>query len=309
MARKVKKSKTQIKKDLLSLSKSDFAEEFAYYYSAVEEKVLWRIDDKKTYDAYVEEFAADLSKETILLDDFYKMLEVNGKLKKTGKKLKGASYFANYRKEVNGHVITWNKNEYHYDIADKSGKVIGWRQTEPDAIKFANNPTSLNRPSNTKKTMNSIRKTTARNSSSTTKKKTAKRTSARRLCRTVIKVPGISARTGKLLKGWRYENGVPVKVTAKKKPGKKKGLGRVPVCQRRNPDNSTTIYSQQGGSTPCPYGGRLTGSAMVFANKAKAQAYASEKNKTSRVYRYTVSLFPISKGGDGKKHQVRKTKK
>ena len=33
----------------------------------------------------------------------------------------------------------------------------------------------------------------------------------------------------------------------------------VPVCVRRNPDGSSTTYSQQGGSRPCPYGGSLNG--------------------------------------------------
>ncbi len=31
-----------------------------------------------------------------------------------------------------------------------------------------------------------------------------------------------------------------------------------PVCVRRNADGSSTTYSQQGGSRPCPYGGTLT---------------------------------------------------
>ena len=29
----------------------------------------------------------------------------------------------------------------------------------------------------------------------------------------------------------------------------------IPVCVRRNSDGSSTTYSQQGGSRPCPYGG------------------------------------------------------
>lgn len=60
--------------------------------------------------------------------------------------------------------------------------------------------------------------------------KTKKRISAKTLCRKVIKVPGISVRTGQLLKGWHYVNGKPTKtkvtakkkVVAKKKPTKRK---------------------------------------------------------------------------------------
>lgn len=32
---------------------------------------------------------------------------------------------------------------------------------------------------------------------------------------------------------------------------------QIPVCVRENGDGSTTTYSQQGGTRPCPYGGRL----------------------------------------------------
>lgn len=53
------------------------------------------------------------------------------------------------------------------------------------------------------------------------KKPKQKRTSAKKLCRQVIKVPGINSKTGHLLKGWTYKNGKPVKVTAKKATAKK----------------------------------------------------------------------------------------
>ena len=36
------------------------------------------------------------------------------------------------------------------------------------------------------------------------------------------------------------------------------GRATVPVCVRRNSDGSSTTYSQQGGSRPCPYGGTLS---------------------------------------------------
>lgn len=48
-----------------------------------------------------------------------------------------------------------------------------------------------------------------------------KRTSAKKLCRQVIKVPGINSKTGHLLKGWTYKNGKPVKAAAKKASSKK----------------------------------------------------------------------------------------
>ena len=57
------------------------------------------------------------------------------------------------------------------------------------------------------------------NTKTTTKAKPKKRTSATSLCRKVIKVPGLNSK-GQLLKGWRWENGKPVK--AKKQTPKKK---------------------------------------------------------------------------------------
>lgn len=40
--------------------------------------------------------------------------------------------------------------------------------------------------------------------------------------------------------------------------GSSTGRATVPVCVRRNSDGSSTTYSQQGGSRPCPYGGSLS---------------------------------------------------
>jgi hypothetical protein len=40
--------------------------------------------------------------------------------------------------------------------------------------------------------------------------------------------------------------------------GSSTGRASVPVCVRRNSDGSSTTYSQQGGSRPCPYGGTLS---------------------------------------------------
>ena len=64
-----------------------------------------------------------------------------------------------------------------------------------------------------------------------------------------------------LKKGYVYgKGGVVYKVTPIKKTttGKRKtGLGRTPVCVRKNLDQSTTIYTQHGGSNPCPSGGSL----------------------------------------------------
>jgi hypothetical protein len=37
--------------------------------------------------------------------------------------------------------------------------------------------------------------------------------------------------------------------------GSSTGRASIPVCVRRNADGSSTTYSQQGGSRPCPYGG------------------------------------------------------
>lgn len=46
--------------------------------------------------------------------------------------------------------------------------------------------------------------------------KTTKRVSAKKMCRAVIKHSGINSKTGQLKKGWKYENGTPVKAAAKK---------------------------------------------------------------------------------------------
>ena len=63
--------------------------------------------------------------------------------------------------------------------------------------------------------------------------------SAKKICRAVIKVPGINSRTGQLLKGWHYKNGKPVKATKKvstkglKNPLSKSAYfpGRCPACR------------------------------------------------------------------------------
>jgi len=76
-----------------------------------------------------------------------------------------------------------------------------------------------------------------------TPKKRKKVISARKICRTVIDVPGINKRTGQLLKGWHYVKGKPVKVT-KATTTKKRGLksplskaafpGQCPICRTTN---------------------------------------------------------------------------
>lgn len=50
-----------------------------------------------------------------------------------------------------------------------------------------------------------------------TPKKRQKVVTAKKLCRKIIKTPGINSRIGQLLKGWHYVNGKPKKVVSKKK--------------------------------------------------------------------------------------------
>jgi len=58
---------------------------------------------------------------------------------------------------------------------------------------------------------------------------------------------GVKA-NGTLKKGYKYAKGGKVV--------KAKGLGAASkVCRRTNEDGSTTTYTAQGGSRPCPYGG------------------------------------------------------
>lgn len=63
----------------------------------------------------------------------------------------------------------------------------------------------------------------AKAKSSLSKPKTASKrkrsVSAKKVCRTILNTPGINKKTGQLLKGWKYVDGVPVKV---KKPTKKR---------------------------------------------------------------------------------------
>lgn len=195
--------------------------------------------------------------------------------------MKISSYYSGYKKTVGTHTITWNKKDYKYDISDDSGNVVGQRQTEPDAIAFAKSQETLNRPSLKNKKM-----------STPAKKTKGKRTvSAKKLCSKVIRREGVKS-DGTLKKGYKYlPGGRVVKVKAAPKKKSTKGLGRVPVCQRRNPDNSTTIYSQQGGSNPCPYGGRLTGpgKAKKTAAKKTIRKHEGINQKTGRLkkgYRY-----------------------
>jgi len=51
--------------------------------------------------------------------------------------------------------------------------------------------------------------------------KTKKRVSATKMCRTIIKQEGINSVTGRLKKGYKYENGKVVKVAPVKKVKKK----------------------------------------------------------------------------------------
>lgn len=55
--------------------------------------------------------------------------------------------------------------------------------------------------------------------------KRKKRIAATTICRKVVHVPGTNKTTGRLLKGWKYKNGIPVKVTAVTKKAKPKKAG------------------------------------------------------------------------------------
>ena len=70
-----------------------------------------------------------------------------------------------------------------------------------------------------------------------TPKKRKKVVSARKICRTVIDVPGINKRTGQLLKGWHYVKGKPIKTT-KAKPTKKRGL-KEPLAKPKRTKSTT----------------------------------------------------------------------
>jgi hypothetical protein len=61
--------------------------------------------------------------------------------------------------------------------------------------------------------------------------KRKKSVSARTICRKVIDQPGISKRTGQLLKGWHYVKGKPVKVTKGKTVAKKKVVAKKPALK------------------------------------------------------------------------------
>lgn len=75
--------------------------------------------------------------------------------------------------------------------------------------------------------------------------------------------------------GYKYVKGggvvkVTAKAPAKKAAPKKRGLGAAAkTCVRLNPDGSRTIYTGQGGGTPCPYGGTLNGAAPKKKPAAK----------------------------------------
>ncbi len=81
---------------------------------------------------------------------------------------------------------------------------------------------------------------------------TAKKSTTKR----VTKKEATTSCGTKLKPGYKYlKRGNVVKVLPKKK-STKKGLGAAAkVCRRTNEDGSTTTYTAQGGSRPCPYGG------------------------------------------------------
>lgn len=99
--------------------------------------------------------------------------------------------------------------------------------------------------------------------------------SAKKLCRKVVKQPGINSRTGQLLKGWKWENGKPVKAAAKKPAAKKKGLSAPGPgngnCIRVNANGTRTRYSAHSGSRPCPHGGRKEVEPVSRLNGAKTK--------------------------------------
>lgn len=114
-------------------------------------------------------------------------------------------------------------------------------------------------------------------------KKPKKRVSAKTMCRKTLGTPGINKRTGQLLKGWKYVNGVPKKVTATtKKSSGKKGLGA--TCVRPNGDGSSTTYTSHGGNNPCPHGGRVRAERITLkpAGTTFGLGKAKPKRKTAK---------------------------
>lgn len=83
---------------------------------------------------------------------------------------------------------------------------------------------------------------------------TAKKTTSKR----VTKKEALTSCGTRLKPGYKFLKGGGVaKVTPVKKKSTKKGLGST-TCTRQNSDGSSTTYTGQGGSNPCPHGGRPT---------------------------------------------------
>ena len=49
--------------------------------------------------------------------------------------------------------------------------------------------------------------------------------------------------------------------------------------------------------------------AIVFDTEKRAESYASKMNKNAKKYKYVISVYPVSIGGNGKKVIVKKYKK
>ncbi len=107
----------------------------------------------------------------------------------------------------------------------------------------------------------------------TTKRK--KVVSAKKICRAVIKVPGINSRTGQLLKGWHYKNGKPVKATKTTKKVAKKGL-KQPLAKPRKKATAKQAAAQKAFKANAAKARALVASGKVKTLKA---AWSQLKNK------------------------------
>jgi len=100
----------------------------------------------------------------------------------------------------------------------KTGKWFSWNAGRRDPDEIYENYCRL-RNQQIKQIKNTLNKSKM---GEPAKKPAKKRTvTAKKLCRGVIKVPGINSRTGQPLKGWHYVGGKLVKATTKK-PAKRK---------------------------------------------------------------------------------------
>lgn len=136
------------------------------------------------------------------------------------KKIKYLGYTITKRKNIRGNTVYEVSGYMPQKTLLAAKKIVIGDSTKGKKIKLADRTKLKEKVASIKTLTDLNREISKLNKTMATKKKTTtsrKSTSAKKLCRSVVAIPGINKRTGQLLKGWKYVNGKPVKASSKAK--------------------------------------------------------------------------------------------